>query len=354
MFHLLHGRRVLGRLHHAAHTGQLVEQARHATHVTHLLKLVLEVLEVHGLAFLELLGNFLGLGLVQLALGFFHQGQHVAHAENPAGDTVRVERLQGIGLLAHTDKLDRLAGKVANRESGTTAGITIRLGQNHTGERQGFIEGLGRIGGILTGHGIDHEQGFHRADGPVQALYLTHHVFIDMESTGGIDDQHIHVATTGFFQGAVGDIHRVLIAGGGEEVGLHLPRQGFQLLDRRRAIHVGGHHHDLLLLPFLQEAGEFGHGSGLTGTLQAGHQDNGRRLGGQVKGVIGVAHGVDQLVIDDLHKRLAGIQALQDFLAQGLFFHLFDKLFHYWQSHIGLQQCLAYFAQGVADIVFGQ
>ena len=63
---------------------------------------------------------------------------------------------------------------------------------------------------------------------------------------------------------------------------------------------------------------------------------------------------MDKLVVDDLHERLAGVQALQDFLAQGLFLHLFDKLFHYRQGHIGLQQCLAHFAQGVADIVFGQ
>ncbi len=115
---------------HAAHAGQLVEQAGHAAHIAHLLELVLEILKVHRLAFLELLGDFLGFGLVQLALGFFHQGQHVTHAEDPAGDTIRVEGLQGVGFLAHTDELDRLAGEVANRQGGTTTGVTVRLGED--------------------------------------------------------------------------------------------------------------------------------------------------------------------------------------------------------------------------------
>ena len=265
-----------------------------------------------------------------------------------------MKRLQGVGLLAHTDELDRLAGELTHRQRRTTAGITVGLGEDHTGERQRFIKGLGGVGRILTGHGVHHEQGFHRADGPVQALDLAHHVFVDMQTARGIDDQHIHITTAGFFQRRIGNIHRVLVAGGREEVGLHFPRQGFQLLDSGRAVDVSGHHHDFLLLTLLQETRKLGHGGGFTGTLQARHQNNGRRLGGQIQGVVGIAHGVNQLVVDDLHKRLARVQALQHFLPQGLFLYLLDKLFHHRQGHIGLQQCLAHFAQGVADIVFGQ
>jgi hypothetical protein len=31
---------------------------------------------------------------------------------------------------------------VAHRQCGTTAGITVRLGKDHTGERQRLVEGL--------------------------------------------------------------------------------------------------------------------------------------------------------------------------------------------------------------------
>ena len=91
-----------------------------------------------------------------------------------------MEGLQRIGLLAHADELDRLAGEVANRQGGTTTGITVCLGEDDTSERQRLIKGLGGIGGILTGHGIHHEQGFHRVDCPMQALDLAHHVFINV------------------------------------------------------------------------------------------------------------------------------------------------------------------------------
>ncbi len=233
-------------------------------------------------------------------------------------------------------------------------GVAVRLREDHTGERQRLIKGLGGVGGVLAGHGVDHEQGLRRADGAVQTADLTHHLLVHVQTAGGIDDQHVHIFAARRRQGVVGDINRVLVPGGGEEFRLHLAGQGLQLVDGRRAVDVGGHHHHFLLFPLLEETRQLGHRGGLTGALQARHHDHHRRLGGQIQGVVGVAHGVHQLVVDDLDERLARVKAFQHLLTEGLFLDLLHELLDHRQGHVGLQQRLAHLAQGVADIVFGE
>src|SRR5690606_31011119 len=86
--HLLELRlgRALGGAHlrpvHPADARQLVHQAAQAAHVLHLLQLVAEVFEVEALALLQLLGQLVGLGLVDGLLGLLDQAEHVAHAED--------------------------------------------------------------------------------------------------------------------------------------------------------------------------------------------------------------------------------------------------------------------------------
>ena len=46
--------------------------------------------------------------LVQILLGLVNEGQNIAHAEDPARHSVRVELLEVGKLLAHTDIQDRL------------------------------------------------------------------------------------------------------------------------------------------------------------------------------------------------------------------------------------------------------
>ena len=262
-------------------------------------------------------------------------------------------RLKGVGLLADTQELDRFAGDMADRQRRTTAGITIDLGQDDPGQRQGFIEGLGGIGRVLTGHGIDHEQGLGRFGRRVHCLDLLHHVRIDVQTTGGIDDQHVHEAAFRFTQGGVDDIHGLLAEIGGEEGDAHLAGQGLQLLDRRRTVDVGTDHHDLLLLPLAQGLGQFGDTGGLTRALQTGHEDYCRRCYRQVQ-LLGLAHDRFQFGLDDLDEHLTRRQAAGVFLAHGPVAHLIDEALDHRQRHVRLKQRHAHFAQGVLDIVFSQ
>ncbi len=126
---------LLGHLCHAAHARQFVQHAGHAAQFFHLLELLQQIFQIKALTLLELLGQFIGFILVQLAFCFFHQAQHIAHAENPGRYPIRIEGFQGIRLFAHTDEFDGFAGNMPHREGSTATGITIGLGQHHAGQR---------------------------------------------------------------------------------------------------------------------------------------------------------------------------------------------------------------------------
>ena len=167
--------------------------------------------------FFSFLASLSALSLSRVCLGLLDQAEHVAHAEDARRDTVRMERFQRVGLLAHTDELDRLAGDGTHRQRGTATGVAVDLGQDHTGQRQRVAEGLGRVGGVLAGHGVDHEQRFDRFDRRVQRLDLAHHLFVDVQTTGGIDDHHVDEFQSCFFNGRFGDVDRLLAQVGREE-----------------------------------------------------------------------------------------------------------------------------------------
>jgi hypothetical protein len=87
---------------------------------------------------------------------------------------------------------------------------------------------------------------------------------------------------------------RLLVGRGGEPLGAGLGGHGLELLDGRRAVHVARDRQHLLLALFDQVLGQLGRGGGLAGALQAGHQDDGGRLGGQVDVGHALAHGGGQ------------------------------------------------------------
>ena len=318
------------------------------------MQLVAEVFQVEALALLDLLRQLLGLVAVEVLLGLFDQAEHVAHAEDARGHAVGMERIERFALLAHAEELDRLAGDRPYRERGTATRVAIDLGQDHAGQRQGVIEGLGGVGGVLPGHGIDHEQGFRRLDRRVHLLDLVHHVGIDVQAACGIDDHHVDELQPRLADRRLGDGHRLLADVGREEGYADLARQGFQLLDRGGTVDVGGNHHHRLLLPFLKEARQLARGGGLARALQAGHQDHRRRRDAQRQVLVGRPHQLLELGANDLHERLSRGQALRDLGTDGALLDLVDEVLDHRQGHVGLEQGHAHFAQSVLDVVLGQ
>ena len=73
-------------------------------------------------------------------LRLFHQRHHIAHAQDTAGHTIRVENLDIGKLFAGTGELDRLSGYRAHRQGGTAAGVTVELGKDDAVNVQLIIE----------------------------------------------------------------------------------------------------------------------------------------------------------------------------------------------------------------------
>ena len=339
---------------HATHTGQFVEQTGHATHALHLLQLIAEVLQIEALALFELGDQLIRFALVELTFGFFYQRENVAHPQDTGGNTLRVERLQRFDLLAHTEELDRFTGDMTHRQRRTATGITISFGQDDTGQRQRIVKGLGSIGCILTGHGIDHKQRLDRIDRGMQLFDLCHHRFINMKTTSGVDNNHIFMLQARILNRIAGNINRLLISRGWEEGGTHFTSKCFQLLDGGRTVDVGRGDQYRFLLALAQPLGQLGDGGGFTGTLQTSHQNYRWRLSRQIQLIVGTAHDLNKFTVDDLHKDLAGAETLHNLLTNSTLAHPLNKLFNYRQRNVRLEQCHTHFPEGIFYIVFSQ
>jgi len=176
-----------------------------------------------------------------------------------------------------------------------------------------------------------------------------HHRFVDAETAGGVDDQDVVVVLFRPVQRRQGDVDRLVGGGGREEVGADLLRDGLQLRDSGRAVDVGRNGQDLFLFLFLQVLGEFTGGGRFTDTLQAGHQDDRRRLLRERQlGGLGTevgAHQGGQLALHHADQGLARAEGSDDFFAQRFFLHFGDEFAHRRQRHVGLEQRQAHFAQ---------
>lgn len=102
-------------------------------------------------------------------------------------------------------------------QRGTAARVAVDLGQHHAGQRQRFVKRLGGIGGVLAGHGVDHEQGFHRLDRRVHLFDLVHHRFVNVQTAGGIDDQYVVEFQLGLLQRAIDDVDRFFLTSDGKK-----------------------------------------------------------------------------------------------------------------------------------------
>src|SRR5688500_8617524 len=222
----------LGRVDLADQLGrQLVHQRGDAAHLLHLHDLLLEVLEVEALALLHLLGDALRLLEVDLGVRLLDQREDVAHAEDARRHALGMERLQAVELLRDAGELDRLAGDVAHGERRAAARIAVELGEDHAGERQALVERARDVDRVLPLHRVDDEQRLDRLQLRVQLGDLAHHLLVDRQASGGVDDQHVHVMRARVLERAAGDVDGFFLFHGLNESGAGLAGHTLQLLD---------------------------------------------------------------------------------------------------------------------------
>ena len=171
------------------------------------------------------------------------------------------------------------------------------------------MEGFRCRNGVLTSHGIHHQQDLVGLNGLLDLFQLVHQGFVHVETACRIHDEHIQPLALRLFFGAQRDVGRIFAGPVTEHGNVHLAADDFQLVDGCRPLHVAGCQHRVLAL-LLQVRSQLGAGRGLTGALQTHHQD-GRKTAGRIRELAAAAaHEGDQFVVYDLDGLLTRRMAL--------------------------------------------
>ena len=333
---------------------QFVEQGGHAAHVLQLAELIAQVHQVERLALGDLLGELFGFFLINLALYLLNQGQHIAHAEDARGDAFRLKELQRLGLLARADKQNGLACHVADRQRRAATRIAVGFGQDDAGQAQGIVKGFGCVDGILARHAVNHEETLMRLDRRLEFAHFRHHFRIDMQSSGGVEQQHVVGLQRRLSQRALGDRHRCFARVGRREAGADLRGQGLELQNGRRTVHVGADHQHFFVLFFLQPPGEFARARSLARALQPGEHHHDGTLGAQVEAAARLAHETRQFLMHDLDEGLPRREALRHLHADRTRLDGVGETLDDRQRDIGVEQRETNLAHGFGYVVLGE
>ena len=263
-----------------------------------------------------------------------------------------MEFLDRVHFLAKADEFDRLAGDGAHRKRRTAAPVAVHTGQDHAGDADLPVELLGHIDRVLSGKTVNHQQRLARACGVADGLHLFHQLFVDVQTTGGIEQIDIIATQRRLLFGPFGDLHGALAFDDRQGIDTDLRAQYLQLLHGGGAIDIERGHQNPLVLLFLQPFRQFRGGGGFTRALQADHQDRrGRVVHFQLAG-IGVVTGqnLDQLVMHNLDDLLARCHRLGNRLSGCLFLHRLDEITRHRQRDIGLQQGHTHLAHRCRDV----
>ena len=142
-------------------------------------------------------------------LGLLDEGHHVAHAEDAARHPLGVEDVEVLELLAGRREQDRLAGDLPDRQRGATARVTVQFGEYDAGDAHAVTEGLGRRHRVLADHGVDDEEHLVGAHRVPDVGRLGHHLRVDAEPAGRVDDHDVAHLPAGVLDRVAGHPYRV-------------------------------------------------------------------------------------------------------------------------------------------------
>ena len=261
------------------HAREHLEQVLDRTELPHLPELREEVVQ-RELALQQLFRRGPSRVGVHGLLRLVDQGQHVAHAQDAPGHAVGVERLEVVGLLARPDEVHRQARHRRDRERRAASRVAVELRQDEPG-RVDLVHERPRLDhGVLTGHGVARHQHVMRLRHVADAPRLLHHVGVDVQPPGGVDDDDVGLLALGLLHARLRHLHRV--APLGEHGDADLAAEGAQLLHGRGPLEVGRDQQRPAALP-LQVQRELRAGGRLPGALDARHHDDHRTRPGELE-----------------------------------------------------------------------
>ena len=292
-----------------------------------------------------------------MLLEVLHQADDVAEAQDALGEAVGAELLELVELLALAQELHRLAGHGLDGQRRAAACVAVELGEDEAVEVQATVELRRGAHRVLADHRVDDEQDVLGLDRLLDLLELVHERVVDGEAAGGVDDHHVTAHVAGLGDSQLGELHR-LHALDAEHRHTELAAEHHELVDRRRTVDVRGHEHGLLALGE-QALGQLARGGRLAGALQADHHDDGGIVV-ELQAGVDRAHELAEFVVAGLDEVVLGrdghaVRALErDDVAERAHLDLGQEVLGDAELHVGLDEAGAHFAQGLADVVFGE
>ena len=181
---------------------------------------------------------------------------------------------------------------------------------------------------------------------------LFHQRLVDMQTTGGIQKDHVVAVLRRVGDSSLGDLDGVRLPHL-EDWQAQLFADDLQLLNGSGPVDIAGDEQRAFTLLF-HEPGQLCAVRRFTGALQADQHDDGRRLGGDGQLLILAAHQIRQLFVDDLDDHLRRGQAFQHIAADAALRRLFDKVFDDFIADVRFQKGQANFPHGFLHIGFCQ
>ena len=260
---------------------------------------------------------------------------------------------EGVGFLAHGDKLDRLAGHLAHGEGATATGVAVELGHDDAVKVNTIGKLRDHVDDVLARHGIHDHENLVGTDGLLDGHGLLHHLLVDLQAASGVHDHDVAKAVDSLANGAGRHGHGVL-AVATKDRNADLPAEGGELVGRSGSVRVAGGQQRVSPL-LLEKVRELGGGRRLTGALQAHEHDH---VGRAVlrKGELGVrgAQKRGELVENDLDDVLGGAQRREDVGGEALLLAPGNELLDHAIVDVSLEKGHANLAHREVDVVLGE
>ena len=178
---------------------------------------------------------------------------------------------------------------------------------------------------------------------------FVHHLVVERDAAGGVEQHHVIAAELGGLDGAVGNLNGRLAVDDRQGRHVDLLAEHRELLHRRRPPRVERGHQHLAIVALGEPLRDLRRGGGFAGALQADHHDRNRSRGVEIDRLRVGAERADQLVVHDLDDHLAGRDRLDDVDADRAFLHLLDEAARHVERDVGLEQRAADLAQRRID-----
>ena len=183
-----------------------------------------------------------------------------------------------LGFVEKKEETDRLLAEAERIAKELPDEMSVELREENACDFELFVERFRDVDGVLTGHCVDDEDDLGRSDRGLDRLQFVHEYFVDVETSGGIEEDHVVSVLNGVLDALRGDPDRIVLAHL-EDGNADLISDDFQLIYRGGAVNVARDEKGILTLLLLEER-EFPAVSSFTGTLKADHHHDRRRFRG--------------------------------------------------------------------------